>query len=97
MHQTKVYTDNVSLRYFETQPRVTAKQLRWNDTLVLMNVDLIHKPGKDNIVPDALSRKDEYKSVTQLLRMIYSGESDLTRKIREGYMKDEEAQDMLRC
>ena len=96
MHQTKVFTDNVSLGYFETQPKVTAKQLRWNDTLVLMNVDLIHKPGKDNVVPDALSRKDEYKSATQLLRMMYSGESDLARKLRESYMQDEEAQGMLK-
>ena len=56
LYKTKVYTDNVSLKYFETQAQVSAKQLRWHDTLALMNVDLIHKLGCDNVVPDALSR-----------------------------------------
>ena len=75
---------------------MTAKQLRWYDTLALMNVDLIHKPGKENVVPDALSRKDEYKpSSTQILRLMYEGENDLARRIREAYMKDPEAQKFL--
>ena len=69
LHKTKVYTDNVSLKYFETQAQVSAKQLRWHDTLALMNVDLIHKPGRDNVVPDALSRREEFHtmSTTQAL------------------------------
>jgi hypothetical protein len=96
LHQTKVFTDNVSLKYFESQAKVTAKQLRWYDTLALMNVDLIHKPGKENVVPDALSRKDEFKpSSTQMLRLMFEGESDLARRIREAYMKDPEAQKFL--
>jgi hypothetical protein len=50
LHKTKVYMDNVSLKYFETQGQMSIKQLRWHDTLALMNVDLIHKPGHDNVV-----------------------------------------------
>ena len=59
-----------------------------------MNVDLIHKPGRDNVVPDALSRKEDFHamSTTQALRLMYKGEGNLERKIREGYMKDPEAQ-----
>ena len=49
LYKTKVYTDNVSLKYFEIQAQVSAKKLRWHDTLVLMNVDLIHKPSRDNM------------------------------------------------
>jgi hypothetical protein len=52
LDKTKVYTDNILLKYFETQAQVSAKQLRWHDTLALMNVKLIHKPGRDNVVPD---------------------------------------------
>jgi hypothetical protein len=97
LHKTKVYTDNVSLKYFETQAQMSAKQLRWHDTLALMNVDLIHKPGRDNVVPDALSRKEELHamSTTQVLRLMYKGEGNWERRIREGYMKDPEAQRML--
>jgi hypothetical protein len=39
LHKTKIYTDNVPLKYFETQVQVSTKKLRWHDTLALMNVD----------------------------------------------------------
>ena len=60
LHKTKVYMDNVSLKYFEKKAHMSAKKLRWHDTLVLMNVDLIHKPGRDNMVSDVLSRKEKF-------------------------------------
>ena len=56
--------------------------------LTCFNVDLIHKPGRDNMVPDALSRRQE-------LRIIFTGESSLMRKIREGYQDDEESKKTL--
>ena len=52
------------------------------------NVDLIHKPKQENVVPDALSRRQE-------LRIIFTGESLLTKKIREGYQDDEESKRTL--
>jgi len=50
-----VWTDNVTLKYFATQPKLSSKQVRWQNTLALFNVDIRHKPGKDNVVPNALS------------------------------------------
>ncbi len=35
-----VWTDNVTLKYFATQPKLSSKQLRWQDTLALFNVDI---------------------------------------------------------
>ncbi len=58
-----VWTDNVTLKYFATQPKLSSKQVRWQDTLALFNVDIRHKPGKENIVPDALSRKHQLRVV----------------------------------
>ena len=97
LHKTKVYTNNVSLKYFETQAQVSAKQLRWHNTLALMNVDLIHKLGYDNMVPDALSRWEEFHamSTTQTLRLMNKGDGNLQRKIRKGYLKDSKAQRLL--
>ena len=40
----KVYIDNVLVRYFETQPKITPKQWRWAIVLACFNVDLIHNP-----------------------------------------------------
>jgi hypothetical protein len=35
-----VWTDNVTLKYFATQPKLSSKQMRWQDTLALFNVDI---------------------------------------------------------
>jgi hypothetical protein len=70
-----VWTDNVTLKYFATQPKLSSKQVRWQDTLALFNVDIRHKLGKENIIPDALSRKHQ-------LRVVYVGETELQTKVR---------------
>jgi hypothetical protein len=49
------WTDNVTLKYFAIQPKLSLEHVRWQDTLALFNVDIHHKPGKENIMPDALS------------------------------------------
>ena len=88
LEYTKVYTDNVLVRYFETQRKITPKQWRWADVLVCFNVDLIYKPGWNNVVLDALSRRQE-------LQIIFTGESSLMRKIHKGYQDDEESNKTL--
>ncbi len=35
-----VWTENVTLKYFATQPKLSSKQVRWQDTLALFNVDI---------------------------------------------------------
>jgi hypothetical protein len=52
-----VWIDNVTLKYFATQPKLSSKQVRWQDKLTLFNVDIQHKPGKENVVLDVLNRK----------------------------------------
>jgi hypothetical protein len=61
MHKTKVYTNNISLRYFETQPKASMKHLKWHNTLALLDVELIHKLGWDNVVPHVMIRKKEFQ------------------------------------
>jgi hypothetical protein len=70
-----MWTNNVTLKYFATQPKLSSKQARWQDTLALFNVDIRHKPGKDNVVPDALSRKHQ-------LRVVYVGEMEFQKEVR---------------
>ena len=55
LYKTMVYTKNVSLINFETQTQVSIKQLGWHNTLVLMNVGLIHKLDCINMVPYILN------------------------------------------
>jgi hypothetical protein len=49
--------------------------VRWQDTLTLFNVDIQHKPGKENVVPDALSRKHQ-------LKVVYVGETKFHKEVR---------------
>jgi hypothetical protein len=56
----KVFMDNTSLKYFETQLKAMTKQWHWCNTLALIDVELIHKLGWDNAILDALSCKEEY-------------------------------------
>jgi hypothetical protein len=71
----------VTLKYFAIQPKLFSKQVRWQDTLALFNVDIRHKPGNESVVPDALSRKHQ-------LKVVYVGETklqkELSRKICQG-------------
>ena len=54
-HHFKIITDHRSLVYFNTQPTLSRRQARWNELLQEYDFEIIHKPGKTNVVADALS------------------------------------------
>ena len=57
--KTKVFIDNISLKYLDSKLHASAKELRRYDTTISMDVELIHKPRRHNLVSDALSRREE--------------------------------------
>jgi len=66
--------------------------LKWHDTLALLDVELIQKSGRNNVVPNALSRKEEFqveKPLTKILALktIFQGKNSLKHKIQEAYVK----------
>ncbi len=63
-----VWIDNVTLKYFTIQPKLSSKQVRWQDTSTLFNMNIQHTPRKDNVVPNVLSRKHQ-------LKVVYVGET----------------------
>jgi len=77
-----VWTDNVTLKYFATQPKFSSKQVRWQDTLALFNVYIRHKPGKENVVLDALSWKHQ-------LKVVCVGETKFQKEVQLGSRHDE--------
>ncbi len=70
-----VWTVNVTLKCFATQPKLSSKHVRWQDTLALFNVDIWHKHGKENIMLDVLSRKHQ-------LKVVYVGGTKFQKEVR---------------
>ncbi len=70
-----------------------AKELHWHDTLALMDIELIHKHGKNNVVPYVLNRMEEYQwgmhwESIQILRAMFVEKSHIKRKIQKAYVED---------
>nr|GFA75645.1 hypothetical protein [Tanacetum cinerariifolium] len=61
---------NVTERKYTVQEKdmttkLSPKQARWQDFLPEFDYQLEYKPGKANVVADALSRKAEFTAITQ--------------------------------
>lgn len=54
-----VYTDHSPLQFLERMSSVNQKLLRWNLELQAYNLDIRHRPGRFNIIPDILSRPSQ--------------------------------------
>jgi transposase InsO family protein len=55
----KVKTDHDSLKYFLEQRLSSKEQQKWVTKILGYDFEIIYKKGKQNVVADALSRKDE--------------------------------------
>jgi hypothetical protein len=57
-----------------------------------MDIELIHRPNKGNVVPDVLSCKEEYQGKMpweniQILRIMFVKKSELERKIQKAHVE----------
>ncbi|XP_065049792.1 uncharacterized protein LOC135679736 [Musa acuminata AAA Group] len=86
-------TKNIALSYFQTQKKLSPKQARWQDFLAEFNIELEYKPGKENVVTDALSQKVECVNVVQLEGRGQANQLhyNFLSKIRDGLYSDPQA------
>ncbi|HVX00319.1 MAG TPA: reverse transcriptase domain-containing protein, partial [Candidatus Babeliaceae bacterium] len=94
-----VITDHQSLRYLSTQPQLSGRQARWVEFLQQFDFNTEYKPGKKNVVADALSRRHDLQINTLEVRgmeMEIIPSEELKQKIKEGYLKDEHCKAILR-
>ncbi|PHJ18468.1 reverse transcriptase, partial [Cystoisospora suis] len=54
-----VETDHATLSRMLTQKHVTSRLGYWLDKLADFNIKIVYKPGKQNVVADAISRRPD--------------------------------------
>ena len=54
-----IRTDHNNLQYLLQQKILSTEQHKWIEKIATFDMEILHKRGKDNVVVDALSRKDE--------------------------------------
>nr|GEX46259.1 putative reverse transcriptase domain-containing protein [Tanacetum cinerariifolium] len=70
-----IYTDHKSLWYIFDHKELNMRQMRWIELLSDYECKIKHHPGKENVVEDALSRKERLKTrrVRAMSITIHSG------------------------
>ncbi|XP_058742330.1 uncharacterized protein LOC131614797 [Vicia villosa] len=87
-----IYTDQKSLRNLLLQRIQTPEQQKWAAKLQGFNFEIFYKPGKSNLVADALSRK--FHTSDCLLLAISSPIPELLATLRHFYAKDTAGQSL---
>nr|GFB59939.1 putative reverse transcriptase domain-containing protein [Tanacetum cinerariifolium] len=59
--ESVIYTDHKSLQYIFDQKELNMRQRRWIELLSDYECEIKYHPGKENVVADALSRKERLK------------------------------------
>ncbi|KAE8984627.1 Transposon Tf2-9 polyprotein [Phytophthora rubi] len=80
-----IYTDHTSLRTATSSPHLSQRMARWLSFFAEYNFTVEYKPGKQNVLADALSRRPDY----ELAHLAYL-ESPLYELIREAYADDDD-------
>ena len=84
----KVKIDHDSLKYFLEQRLSSEEQQKWMTKMLGYDFEIIYKKGKQNVVADALSRKDA--DVESLLCAISIIQPDWITEARDEWKKDDE-------
>ena len=83
----KVKMDHDSLKYFLEQILSLEEQKKWVTNMLGYDFEIIYKKGKQNVVADALSRKDE--DVEALFCAIFVIQLYWINEARDEWKKDE--------
>ena len=104
----KVLTDHKSLVHFNTQPKFSERQARWNEFMAEFgsDIDIEYQEGPKNVVADALSRRADHAASFNNSDPNDTRESDLSTistvtttvldQIIAGYSKDDFVKQILK-
>ncbi|GLI63416.1 hypothetical protein VaNZ11_006384 [Volvox africanus] len=87
-HPVTIWTDNSAVSAFKTQPLLNQRQVRWLAELEEFNYVIEHKPGKTNVVADAISRRPDLRVHTMTVSVAKAA-NELATTIRRDGTQDE--------
>ena len=95
-----VFTDHCSLRTAIKSPHLSQRMARWLSFFAEFNFTVEYKPGKLNVIADALSRRPDYESnhrstTDQVNAITVTASSTLLDNIKLAYTKDSQAKALL--
>ncbi|KAF1315245.1 reverse transcriptase, partial [Globisporangium splendens] len=104
-----IYTDHASLRTAVKTPHLSQRMARWFSFFAEYNFVVHYKPGKTNILADALSRRPDYDPKTKsedtdgacrlcedVRAIAVRAATTVREEIVEGYKSDETCRDLLK-
>jgi predicted aspartyl protease len=59
VQQFEIWSDHKNLEYFQKKRQLSERQVRWAEKLSRYNFVLRYRPGKQGVVPDSLSRREQ--------------------------------------
>ncbi|POM78651.1 Pol protein [Phytophthora palmivora] len=86
-----IYTDHASLRTVTNSPHLLQRMARWLSFFAEYNFRVEYKPGKLNVLADALSRRPDYE-----LAHVSRVTTDLYDRLRFAYQGDENYTPLVR-
>lgn len=66
-----VITDHKNLEYFSTKRDLSGRQMRWSEFLSEIPFKLVYDKGENNVVADALSRRDDAVDIPRTQAAIF--------------------------
>jgi len=85
--QFTVVTDHRSLQYLQTQPHLSARQVRWSEFVQRFDFVVTYQAGKENHVADALSRRPDHQ-LSALSESTLTLSNSLQNEIKDAYQHD---------
>ncbi|POM60411.1 LOW QUALITY PROTEIN: Pol protein [Phytophthora palmivora] len=87
-----IFTDHASLRTATQSPHLSQRMARWLSFFAEYNFEVKYKPGRQNALADALSRRPDYE-----LAHVTSVSSSVTELIHAAYARDDVCVAVLRA
>ena len=86
-----IRTNHNSIQYLLQQKTLSTEQQKWIEKIVAFYMEIIHKKGKENVVADTLSKKDEDITSYSIVDAI----REWLDEIRSEYAKDPETSTII--